>query len=82
MRFAMNSSHEVIVIGAGPAGSTASAILAEAGHDVLLLEKVKHLPTRLWYMQQTIEQGWSAPSLVTTRNRSPALQPGMPPFSK
>ena len=29
------------------------------GHNILLLEKVKDLPSRLWYMQQTIEQGWS-----------------------
>lgn len=35
----MQSSHEVIVIGAGPAGSTASAILAGHGRDVLLIEK-------------------------------------------
>lgn len=35
----MNSSQEVIVIGAGPAGCTASAVLAQLGHDVLLIEK-------------------------------------------
>ena len=29
------------------------------GHNILLMEKVKNLPTRLWYMQQSIEQGWS-----------------------
>jgi predicted nuclease of restriction endonuclease-like (RecB) superfamily len=29
------------------------------GHNILLLEKVKDLSSRLWYMQQTIEQGWS-----------------------
>ncbi|MGO8755049.1 MAG: PDDEXK nuclease domain-containing protein [Gallionellaceae bacterium] len=29
------------------------------GHHALLLEKVKDLPSRSWYMQQTIEQGWS-----------------------
>jgi predicted nuclease of restriction endonuclease-like (RecB) superfamily len=28
------------------------------GHNILLLEKVKDLSTRLWYMQKTIEQGW------------------------
>ncbi|GAH13928.1 unnamed protein product, partial [marine sediment metagenome] len=27
-------------------------------------EKVKDLPTRLWYMQQTIEQGWSRDALA------------------
>ena len=28
-------------------------------HNVILMQKLKDLPTRLWYMQQTIEQGWS-----------------------
>ena len=34
------------------------------GHHILLMEKVKDLPTRLWYMQQTIEQGWSRDTLA------------------
>jgi predicted nuclease of restriction endonuclease-like (RecB) superfamily len=29
------------------------------GHHVLLMQKIKDLPTRLWYMQQTLAQGWS-----------------------
>ncbi len=29
------------------------------GHNFLLIEKVKPLPTRHWYMQQTLAQGWS-----------------------
>jgi hypothetical protein len=33
--------HDVIVIGGGPAGSTAAARLASFGHDVLLLEREK-----------------------------------------
>jgi len=33
------------------------------GHNILLMERVKDLPTRLWYMQQTIEQGWSRDTL-------------------
>jgi predicted nuclease of restriction endonuclease-like (RecB) superfamily len=28
-------------------------------HNVLLMQKVKDLPTRLWYMRQTLAQGWS-----------------------
>jgi len=33
-------------------------------HHVILIEKVKNLSARLWYMQQTIEQGWSRDTLT------------------
>jgi flavin-dependent dehydrogenase len=33
--------HDVLIIGVGPAGSTASALLAEKGHHVLVLEREK-----------------------------------------
>jgi flavin-dependent dehydrogenase len=36
-----DNSFDVIVIGAGPAGSAAAAILAEYGHRVLILERAK-----------------------------------------
>ena len=29
------------------------------GHNILLIRKVKELATRLWYMRQCLEQGWS-----------------------
>jgi flavin-dependent dehydrogenase len=33
---------DVLVIGGGPSGSTIAALLAERGHDVMLLEKSRH----------------------------------------
>ena len=35
------------------------------GHNVLLMEKIKELPTRLWYAHQVIEQGWSRDTLAS-----------------
>jgi predicted nuclease of restriction endonuclease-like (RecB) superfamily len=31
--------------------------------NVLLMQKIKDLPTRLWYMRQTLENGWSRETL-------------------
>lgn len=40
-------------------------------HHVLLIQKVKHLPTRLWYARQTLEQGWSRDTLTAQiKNRA------------
>ena len=33
-------------------------------HNILLIQTVKDLQTRLWYMQQTIEKGWSRDTLA------------------
>jgi len=35
----MNREREVIVVGAGPSGATAATMLAQKGHDVLLLDR-------------------------------------------
>jgi predicted nuclease of restriction endonuclease-like (RecB) superfamily len=34
------------------------------GHNVLLMEKLKDLSTRLWYASQVIDQGWSRDTLT------------------
>src|SRR5437773_5621675 len=36
-----NKNYEILIIGAGPAGSAAAAVLAEHGHRVLVLEREK-----------------------------------------
>ena len=40
-------------------------------HHVLLIQKLKHLPTRLWYARQTLENGWSRDTLsLQFKNRA------------
>ena len=36
-----SDSYDVIVMGGGPAGSTAAALVAAAGHSVLLMDREK-----------------------------------------
>lgn len=33
-------------------------------HNIIVMQKVKDLPTRLWYARQTLEQGWSRDALA------------------
>ena len=41
------------------------AVLAMSwAHNVILIQKLKDLPTRLWYACQTLEQGWSRDTLI------------------
>ncbi len=41
------------------------------GHNILLIQKIDHLPTRLWYALQVVEQGWSRADLtVQIKNRA------------
>ncbi|MDZ4290172.1 MAG: PDDEXK nuclease domain-containing protein [Prosthecobacter sp.] len=41
------------------------------GHNIALIEKIKDLPTRLWYAWQTLEHGWSRETLtVQIKNRA------------
>lgn len=34
------------------------------GHNILLMEKIKDISIRFWYMQQVVEQGWSRDALL------------------
>jgi len=48
-----------------------SVALLPWGHNILLLQKVKDLPTRLWYARQSLEQGWSRDTLtLQIKNRA------------
>jgi predicted nuclease of restriction endonuclease-like (RecB) superfamily len=47
------------------------------GHNIILIEKIKELDTRFWYIKQTVENGWSRDVLTSMiksklhdRNRS------------
>ncbi len=46
---------------ADQAASIGQPLIAQLpwAHHVLLIQKVKDLPTRFWYMRQTLAQGWS-----------------------
>ncbi|NQU38669.1 MAG: DUF1016 domain-containing protein [Lentisphaerae bacterium] len=47
------------------------------GHNIVLIQKLKHLPTRIWYAQQALEQGWSRDTLTSQiKNRAHERQGG------
>jgi len=46
-------------------------------HNVILIQKLNDLPTRLWYARQTLEQGWSRDTLTQQiKNRAHERQGG------
>ena len=46
-------------------------------HHVILIQKLKDLPTRFWYARQTLEQGWSRDTLtLQIKNRAHERQGG------
>ncbi|MBI3875793.1 MAG: tryptophan 7-halogenase [Verrucomicrobia bacterium] len=55
----MTQNYDAIIIGAGPAGTSSAAILAEYGHRVLVLEREK-FPLYFFnrYDRETIAQTW------------------------
>ncbi len=60
-----------------PEQISAAAMLQRAilqlswAHNVILIQKIKHIPSRLWYARQALEQGWSRDTLaVQIRNRA------------
>lgn len=47
------------------------------GHNITLMERIKDLPTRIWYVQQVLAQGWSRDTLtVQIKNRAHQRQGG------
>lgn len=43
------------------------------GHNITLIEKIKNVETRFWYMRQTIENGWSR-DILTAMIKSNAFE--------
>ena len=41
-----------------------AALSISWAHNVILIQKLKELPTRLWYACQTLEPGWSRDTLI------------------
>lgn len=57
---------ELVVIGPRAVAQSSPSVIVQRlvaqlswAHNILLIQQLKDMPTRLWYMQQTIEQGWS-----------------------
>jgi glycine/D-amino acid oxidase-like deaminating enzyme len=57
---------EIAVIGSGPGGAIASKLLAEAGHDVILIEEGPFLPleSALHFSRQEIMQKYRNGGLI------------------
>lgn len=60
--------HEIIIIGAGPAGSACASVLHRAGKDVLILEKESFPRLKLC-------AGWVTPGIFRALNTSPRRYP-------
>ena len=52
-------------------GSHAALLGIPWFHNIILIQKIKHLPTRLWYARQAVEEGWSRDTLIAKiKNRA------------
>lgn len=52
-----------------------SVALLPWGHNVLLFEKIEDLPTRLWYAEKALQEGWSRDTLaVQVKNQAHTRQ--------
>ena len=76
-----HSDLDVLIIGAGPAGSSAAALLAEKGHHVLILEREKfpryHIGESLLpFTFQPLEADGSRNEAVLTHREGMSRQPG------
>jgi choline dehydrogenase-like flavoprotein len=63
---------EILVIGSGPGGATAAALLAEAGRDVLLVEEGEHhkIDSAISYTLEEIDQKYRNGGLNTTLGKT------------
>ena len=46
------------------------------GHNAMLIERIKDLPTRLWFARQVVEQGWSRDTLAANIKSQAHLRQG------
>jgi predicted nuclease of restriction endonuclease-like (RecB) superfamily len=58
------------------AGTVDSLLAIPWFHNVVLMQKVKDLPTRFWYARQTLEQGWSRETLTAQIKSEAHLRQG------
>jgi flavin-dependent dehydrogenase len=65
---------EVVVVGAGPAGSAVACLLARAGHDVVLLDTAR-FPRDKVCGEGVSPEGWRLLELIGARERIEALGP-------
>lgn len=63
---------DTLIIGSGPGGATAAALLAEAGRDILLVEEGRHhsLDSAISYTREELDQKYRNGGLNTTLGKT------------